>query len=217
MDALKLAFDTIIVGALVLPWLAVVIDLFLASREGQLVGLLDFLKTGEDRVPPAVTGVLLFALAYFLGAAVSRVSGDFFNDDDLGMPITEDNIRSAVYCDKGQQPYVDMRLAFSADAGLPPAKNSLGDYCSDPGINQITSRIFHVQESALLLLGSDKTETLNQLRAQISVLRGTAFNGLAMFVLCLFGWGGNQTALRRVCARIFPLILSVMSGSTFTH
>ena len=34
MEALKLAFDTAIVGVLALPWLAFVLDLFFRPRDG---------------------------------------------------------------------------------------------------------------------------------------------------------------------------------------
>ena len=50
------------------------------------------------KVPLAVTGVFLFAMAYFVGAAVGRVSGDLFDDGDLSWLPTENKIRSDVYC-----------------------------------------------------------------------------------------------------------------------
>ena len=93
MDALKLAFDTVIVGALALPWVAMGIYLFLGSRDGQIVRLWLLIKENQAHFPPAVAAVLLFATAYSLGAAVSRVSGDFFNDHMWSFMPTEDNIR----------------------------------------------------------------------------------------------------------------------------
>jgi hypothetical protein len=117
MEALKLAFDTIIVGALALPWLILIIDLFLrpkGSTETIWSLLLSFLTPFKGQgdnatnASGAVAGVFLFVFAYFVGAAVTRVSADFFNDDDLGIPfqfVTESNIRTDVYCDAMVRPF----------------------------------------------------------------------------------------------------------------
>src|SRR5215467_15785940 len=108
MEALKLAFDTIIVGALALPWIVLILDLLLLPKNGgngHLAKAWAIVKQG-DKVPFAVTGVFLFATAYFVGAAVERVSGDFF-DDELGAWFpAEHNIRTEVYCHAGK-PYVE--------------------------------------------------------------------------------------------------------------
>jgi hypothetical protein len=133
MEALKLAFDTIIVGALALPWIILMIDLFLrpkgSEKESIWFVLWSFLAKFQgqadkaildqadkavsdqaDKAVLAVAGVFLFAAAYLVGAAVTRVSGDFFNDDDLwilGARLpTEDNIRTDVYCDPVVRPFV---------------------------------------------------------------------------------------------------------------
>jgi len=56
---------------------------------------------------PAVAGVLLFAMAYSLGSAVSRIAQDFFDDDDLHfrvsnylfrVGVTESSVRTDVSC-----------------------------------------------------------------------------------------------------------------------
>jgi len=77
MDALKLAFDTIIVGAPALPWLALIIDFYLFAG-GESSKILSPLQQPGTAVPQAISAVLLFTAAYFLGAAVSRISGDLF-------------------------------------------------------------------------------------------------------------------------------------------
>ena len=64
------------------------------------------LQSAETKLPPAAAGVLLFSVAYLLGSAISRVSGDFFNDDDLRMPFTEDHIRMAVYCGPAERMFL---------------------------------------------------------------------------------------------------------------
>lgn len=105
MGALTIAFDTTVVGALALPWVVLVIHLFFFEGENRLGDVLDWVKRQQMQ---AVAGVLLFAAAYTLGSAVSRITQDFFNDDDLflqpgggrllRMGVTEDRILTSVYC-----------------------------------------------------------------------------------------------------------------------
>src|SRR5579863_554440 len=94
MEALKLAFETIIVGALALPWCAVAVDLFFAAIIPEMARLLSLLKQEVQR---AVAGVVVLAVAYLLGATVSRVAEDLFNDGELTVRLTEDMIRTRVY------------------------------------------------------------------------------------------------------------------------
>jgi len=114
MSALKIAFDIMIVGALALPWVLLVIHLFFFEVERHLGQLLYWMKDrleGFSALWP-VAAVVLFAVAYTLGSAVTRVAEDFFNDDDLYLPvfghivrhpITEDRIVAHVYCDSGSR------------------------------------------------------------------------------------------------------------------
>jgi hypothetical protein len=104
MEALSIAFDIIIVGALALPWVLLVIHLFFSDNESSLKSLLDWVKEQDQ---PALAGVLLFAMAFPLGSAVSRIAQDFFDDDDLHISafnyllrvgVTESSILTDVYC-----------------------------------------------------------------------------------------------------------------------
>jgi hypothetical protein len=104
MGAFSIAFDIIIVGALALPWVLLVIHVFFSANESSLKKLLDWVK---DQNQPAVAGVLLFAMTYSLGSAVSRIAQDFFDDDDLHIQVsnyllqvgvTETSIRTDVFC-----------------------------------------------------------------------------------------------------------------------
>jgi hypothetical protein len=108
MGAITIAFDTIIVGALALPWFGLVVHLFFLEGESRLAVYLRWIKRLQAS---AVAGVLLFAAAYTLGAAVARVAQDVFNDDDLYLHIpiihrwvrvgtTEDRIVTSVYCER---------------------------------------------------------------------------------------------------------------------
>jgi hypothetical protein len=104
MGALSIAFDIIIVGALALPWVLLVVRLFFSDDEHTLEKRLVWVK---DQQQPALAGVLLFAMTYSLGSAVSRIAQDFFDDDDLyihashhlfRVGVTESSIRTNVFC-----------------------------------------------------------------------------------------------------------------------
>ena len=198
MSALSVAFDITIVGALALSWVVLTIDLFFVSKEQRLI---DVLKSLAQGIPASALGVLLFAMAYFLGTAVSRIAQDFFNDDDLARAIhirhwiTEDNIRAQTYCDSSEQAIVERSLNDT-----PVTRQTFCDFCEhykqassagDQDSKEQINEIFYLQESALLLNGEDKTARLRQYHDQIIVLGGAAFNGLIAFWLSVFG----------VCAR----------------
>jgi hypothetical protein len=102
LGALTIAFDTIIVGALALPWVYLIVHLFFFKSEGWLQ---DFLDWVQDNNLQAIAAVLLFAVTYTLGSSIERVAQDFFNDDDLRIPYvffmtwTENRIIASVYCE----------------------------------------------------------------------------------------------------------------------
>jgi hypothetical protein len=244
MEALSIAFDTVIVGALALPWVLIVIDLFFLRNQRQIEGVPGSMKrelgpaASRALSQPAVVSVLLFAVAYLLGSAISRNAKDFFNDDDLPLKsLTEDNIRTSTYCDKDQSQFVEIRSNFPGDSwrnhpGVTPSSfaedcskqpstsNSgmqrvcshlFGKFCKKYNDDTIaeTLRIFQLQESALLLEGQDKTDRLRQLHEQIMVLEGAAFNAMIASALCLFGWFAKQRAVVRRSALVLPALLLV--------
>jgi hypothetical protein len=259
MEALNIAFDTVIVGALALPWVLIVVDLMFWWNGHELQwkggGLSWTLRTdggasqagehpAEQNAPigepepraayfntlSAAVSVLLFAVAFLLGSAVSRNAKDFFNDDDLPLfrHITEDAIRANTYCQVDQWPVVEIRTDFKDDFGSHhpgPSPNQLGEECTklnnapkfawwkvghsfrryyqtpDEIINA-TKQVFQLQESAVLLAGEEKTERLRQLHNQITVLEGAALNALIAFFLCGFCWLGMKGRRVRYLALI---------------
>lgn len=105
MGALTIAFDTTIVGALALPWVILIVHLFFLDGENSIEILFRWIRKLNQ---PAVVSVLLFAAAYTLGSAVSRIAQDFFNDNDLHLElgghlfrdgVTENRVLTSVYCD----------------------------------------------------------------------------------------------------------------------
>lgn len=104
MAALSIAFDIIIVGALALPWVLLVIDLFFSTNVSRVTSLLHWVA---EQNQPAVAGVLLFAMTYALGSTISRIAQDFYDDNDLyihafhhlfRVGVTESSIRIEVFC-----------------------------------------------------------------------------------------------------------------------
>jgi hypothetical protein len=115
LDALKFAFEILIVGVLALPWLAILIRLFDSNpaSENPNADLSNPLTTRPSKIDPpfplsvlpdsaqsALATVFVIAVGYLLGSAVSRVSRDFFNDELLGRAPREDTIREGVYFDE---------------------------------------------------------------------------------------------------------------------
>jgi hypothetical protein len=122
LGALTIAFDTTIVGALALPWVLLIIHLFFFEGENHAQDALDWVKKRELQT---IAGVLLFAMAFTLGSAVSRIAQDFFNDDDLRIPgifrmtTTEDRIIARVYCES------DENLSLLSEASNPVLADKL--------------------------------------------------------------------------------------------
>jgi len=212
MGALTIAFDITIVGALALPWVLLVIHLFFFDGENRLEDVVD-LVTVEGR--QAVAGVLLFAMTYTLGSAVSRTAKDFFNDDDLYVQarwlllrvgVTEDRIVASVYCNvrnnllpaDAENPSIAKKVtAFRTEATPDGCQRTLRwselhKYdAEDDLLIEAARDLFGLQENALLLKGEDATLRLRQLHDQIMVLRGAAFDSLIGFSLCVFAWGAK--------------------------
>ena len=228
MGALSIAFDTIIVGALALPWVVFAADLFFLEDKHDDLRVKVAWAFVTKQVQPAVAGVMLFAMAYLLGSAISRTAQDFFNDDDLirasltkGALPTEDNIRTAEYCDQDKEIRDTFKeIALGDFDKLCPATGAetrkrgicslFGRWCdkySDAAVRQ-TQQVFGLQEGALLLKGQDKTERLRQFHNQIMVFRGAAFDGVLASVFCLFGW----CARKRVAMRRFFAVPGVFSA-----
>jgi len=214
MGAFTSAFDIIIVGALALPSVLLVIHLFLSDRESTFEKLVTWVKEQDQ---PALVGVLLFAMAYPMGSAVSRIAQDFFDDADLHfhlnafgydrwfrLPLaTETNIRTDVYCEAQEQlqklpPNDSSRKTAQSPQLLPatPCPNTGGRLAPKTtdlwqqrqNLEDLATRVFRIQEAALLLLGTDSNERLRQFHDQIVVLRGAAFNGMVALVLCFYWW-----------------------------
>ncbi|MGA2808593.1 MAG: hypothetical protein ABSE87_10690 [Terracidiphilus sp.] len=195
-DALKFAFEILVVGALALPWLTVLNRMF-PTRPGS--GLHFDLSAVPKPAQTAVSAAVVLAFGYLLGSVVSRISRDIFNDELFGNLPTEDRIREAVYKNEYCTEHLvrNLSLPFKPD----PALAHKFGFC--PGTVQMdtperfeerVTDLFRLQESALLLQGQDKVDRLKQYFDQINILRGAALNGLILFALCAFGSLGTLRA-----------------------
>ena len=214
MDALKIALETIIVGALAISWLLLLIDLFCPERERLLKSLIDRLA---DKATSTAAGVFLFALAYLMGASVARVADDFFNDDDLGPPISEDDIRTEVYCDPTQPWLVPYSAVLIDKDGKRIDSNNLCPGDREARKNNV-QHTYAVQEASLLLTSSGNTDRIRYLHQQHVVLRGVAFDALVATLLLLFGVCAKHGRTgRRVLSAISLLILLLAVRATVHH
>lgn len=233
MGAFSIAFDTVIVGALALPWVLLVLHFFFSNNESSVGTFFEWVGKQNQ---PAVAGVLLFAVAYSLGSAVSRIAQDFFDDDDLHvqvsqyllqMGVTETSIRTDVYCRTLQRGVVPDKPGESSsgkrqhfrenDSNCEYTGRWIVSKTHDWISNQQTlaTDMFHLQEAALLLKGTDATERMRQFRDQIMVLRGVTFDGLIAFSLLLFWWSAR---LRSKLRWAVLLLYVVPAGvATFNH
>jgi hypothetical protein len=226
MDALKFAFEILIVGALALPWLGILIRMFSPdpAAEKPLDSLQFFMSVVPKPAQDAVAAVVIIAIGYLLGSAVSRVSRNFFNDELWGSLPTEDQIRHGVYFDEycsadvlrylnlpqfpiKDHPRIPEWLCNQARRNSTDAPGSfpsrvLGVFrhptskngADKPTFDAVVQEMFRLQEGALLLNGQDKVDRLKQYFDQITVLRGAALNGIILFSLCAFGVLGNLSA-----------------------
>ena len=217
MEALRLAFDTIIVGALALPWLCIIVWISfpdLRSKSGW-----QFPTELDKTTQAAVTSVLLVAIGYFVGSAMTRVADDFFDDEEIPYLPTEHNIRHQVYCDELKAKLIredEWRWLWegdkSAEGGLCPTEES-GKAGKDK--TKYTTEVFRLQESKILQLGTDKIERLQQLHEQIVVLRGTTLNGVIFSILCGFGFFTELQARlkeRKRIAKLLPPVALILFG-----
>jgi len=234
MGALSIAFDITIVGALALPWVLLIVHLFFFEGENKLGELLAWIKKQDQA---AVAGVVLFAVAYTLGSAVSRIAYDVSNDDDLHIQIgkwilrvgaTQNRVLTSVYCNR------DYNGLLRAGAENPALQEKISTFQSqkkdwlcrqalswvaatrpdwmEENLSGTAADIFGLQESAMILKGEDATLRLRQQHDQIMVLRGAAFNAMLACAFCVFGWGQS---VRRRNPRSFGRWILAMSPLVF--
>jgi hypothetical protein len=222
MDALKFAFDTLVVGALALPWLWLFMRIFFqrGTREQDLT--FPLMSALSDTTRQTVAAVLILALGYFLGSAVSRISSDFFDDNDiLGRMPTQTSIRQGVYlheyCDEHS-----VLAALKLPYELAKIAGGKATFCEarDEQLERLVTEFFRLQEGKLLLEGEEKLGRLRQLHEQIEILRGATLNGAILFTLSWFGLCALYRArapegklrILRKCGSYVPAVVCLLLG-----
>ncbi len=189
MDSLKFAFDTLVVGALALPWLWLFMRVFFQRSKSEPELKFPLLGALSEPTRQAVAGVLILALGYFLGSAVSRISSDFFDDNEiLGGMATQTSIRRGVYLHE----YCDVHsvlVAIKLPAELIELPGGQAAFCKKESdqLEPLVVEFFSLQEGKLLLEGEEKLGRLREFHDQIEILRGATLNGAILFALSWFG------------------------------
>jgi hypothetical protein len=208
VEDIKLAFETIIVGLMAIPWLLILLHvlLYVTTKIHLLSKVKVFLQNSEQSF--ALIGTLILGLAYCFGTIIFPLADKLFNRDHniLGIRIKEDSdIRSDVLA----KIYFDDELYklspedFPAALGLPvdleerirpdalkllAINKKEGDI--DPsrekkGLYKMLEKPFHTiynyQKYADFNSGGNY-EVLKSLQSRIVVLRGAVLNGLCFLV-----------------------------------
>jgi hypothetical protein len=186
MEALKLAFETVIVGLFALPWLWVMIDL-LNPNVFHFSGIRRMTAYVPAELRTPAIGITLFSLVYLLGSMITPVAHEFFNDPDM--------LGQFLPTDEKIQAYNFKQVGGTTGSDHPlPAKFELVDSrdanAAAEEAESVTDK-FEREQSAVLLHGPDSSERLNRLHEQLIVLRGAAFSAFALMVLCGFAWCGR--------------------------
>jgi hypothetical protein len=220
MEALKPAFDTMIVGVLAVPWLMIVLRVFSQdSGVASIEAIIPFFSHLPKEVKGPFISIMAIAMGYLLGAAISRVSFDFFDDElwsRIQMPTIHE-IRDSVYCNE------------QSIVRVPKGWHSQGTDRDKPFSCPIASikdgsaaeQIFDLQESQLLLTGVDKIDRLQQLHQQVIVLRGAALDGILLSILCAFGLCADWRTLfglsRWKWLTLLPMLAAFVGGVVALH
>jgi hypothetical protein len=217
MEVLKIAFDTLIIGAVALPWVAVLLQMSFLAQNEKTNGQLPWVSALPKHARDAVLSVVILALGYFLGAAVARVSDDFFGDDDIWSLPNEVSIRKDVY----HHEYCDVKAGVLAAMALPSELvASRASFCESAESNQqlidTMTQFFRLEEGKLLLQGDDRTTRLRELNDQIVILRGACMNFMILSTLCLFGFcasfrSGSRNLLS-LALTLSPAALLILYG-----
>ena len=227
MDELKLAFETIIVGLLAIPWLLILLHLgfCIFGRKSLLTQAREFLTDGHQSF--ALIGPLILGLAYCGGTIIFPVADQYFNAQHyLPVYVSDDHaIRvetlTKMYFDSGHRFY---DLGEEDYPGLPNAKETISTIKTfAPKADEISRDDYKKLEQAIHSIynyqkyydfNSEKGyEVLKPLESRIIVLRGAVLNGLFLLgaLLLLFYVALVKVILRRWQRRIHRLSILLIA------
>lgn len=190
MDVFKLAFETTIVGLLALPWLVLLVRIFVPELHLSKARGGTSLSFVSEKLDGMVLTILVIAAVYFLGSAISPLATQFLDDEDLPARLYKISDIRVNACLKYSHDL--SKLQPASDSPLYNAAAQLTSKCQPKGYSQdcrkSADNIFLLQEQAVLKRGSDETERVSRLFERDIVLRGAVFNGFAFIVLCCFSY-----------------------------
>lgn len=189
MDVFKLAFETVIVGLLAFLWVGAAIYLLFPDLLANLTysKVLAFAKDNQT-----VLSVGGLTVAYCLGSAILPISSQLVNDEHW--PYPEYRIRCQAVI---QEQRKLEQIGYTAVPSplrlqdLRPSKCTIYSEENNSADVIKTGRIltfFEQQERIILSQPSESTERLKLLHQRIVVLRGAAFTGCMLFLICLFAY-----------------------------
>jgi hypothetical protein len=211
MEDLKLAFETIIVGLLAIPWLFILIRIpfYLVKDRHLLSKVRTFLQDSEQSF--ALIGTLVLGIAYCLGTIIFPIADNLFNGNHniLGIQIKKDgDIRSDVLAELYFEDrfYKLSEKDFPATLGLPEAiekkiepdalrlleinkkekeEGRIDSEAERKGLYKKLNETFHSiynYQKYTDYNSSGNYEILKPLNSRIVVLRGAVFNGICLLV-----------------------------------
>lgn len=232
MDELKLAFETIIVGLLAIPWVLILFHLAfcIIARRSLLTKVGAFLTDSHQSF--ALVGPILIGLAYCGGTILFPLADQYFNDPHF-LPYVkgDDRIRvdtlTKVYFDRKHK-YYD--LSTRDFAGMANAERVIkviktrGPDALKPGnrnLEYVSKEDYENLESAIHALYNYQKfqdynsvngyEVLKPLHSRIVVLRGAVLNGLLLEgALLLFFYVALLDAVLRIHRRFGLLLVGIL-------
>jgi hypothetical protein len=202
MEDIKLAFETVIVGLLAIPWLLILVHLvfYLIARRSILTKAREFVTDSHQSF--ALVGPLIIGLAYCVGTILFPIADEYFNDPHR-FPVhvrDDDTIRvdtlTKIYFDPKHK-YYDL-----SEADFPGLANANDTTCIvkalGPEADKISKKDYDKLKEAIHSIynyqkfydynSGNGYEVLKPLRSRIVVLRGAVLNGLFLLgaLLLLF-------------------------------
>jgi hypothetical protein len=207
MDDIKVAFETIIVGVLAVPWLTILflglMALFDAyARSNPLRDIVERARGehGLDERAMKLAGVFLIAAAYFIGAGISRLADyttglNFTSRVLYPLGVKSDGcIRMQTYLRSYKNEKIalveaDFPLRFSVPLARLRAALDSSISCLGPRADilkdQVIKPIYTFQKFRVYNSSQNGFETLHHIDSEMVVLRGGFLNGLILCFVCL--------------------------------
>lgn len=195
MDDLKLAFETIIVGLLALPWILILLDLLLQPVGRDLLTEVRNVVTQGDSgntMLATLAGALLLAICYVLGSILAEPADAAFEQPIL-LLSSDDAIIRDTYLDSysldarsGKIHLESAQFPLYLSEEVETIKASLqSDEAGEDNVTDAVKALFKYQRFYNFTHSEKGYDHLREIYSQIVVLRGVALNALLTFAALL--------------------------------